>query len=205
MSKPLTREQELEKAIEAARLPPREYRIYRALFKRAEWNTATIKKQFQPWNEAELAGDSKMSLASVKRGLAHLERHGWITRVPRRKPGRKGPAVSFILLSGSDCDCQPERPGPVSDAERARRYRARKKEAQSDVTEGLKEAQKCVTLRLASRDENAGHTPNGSKSVREGGEGEKRAALTATEVVPRLPADSFFHLAMNKLYEEERP
>ena len=78
--RPLTREQELREAIEKARIPAREYRIYRALFARAEWKSAVIKRQFQPRSLAELAGLAHMSKASVAAGLNHLQRHGWVVR-----------------------------------------------------------------------------------------------------------------------------
>ena len=40
----LTHEQELKKAIESARLPPRDLTVLRALFKRADWTTAIISR-----------------------------------------------------------------------------------------------------------------------------------------------------------------
>lgn len=205
---PPTREAQLRDAIEEARIPPRDYRVYRALFHRATYNSAVIEPRFQPKSIKRIASDTNCSEATVKRALAHLESHGWITRVRRETPGR-GYRTNYVLLIGTDCDCTPERPEAKSDAERARLYRARKKlrtestepahtlvtdePAQIPVTESSSNcrdevARIDVTKRLASRDEPAGQTAFSGKSVRWRGEGKSVALQTcATCKLPMYP------------------
>jgi predicted transcriptional regulator len=105
---PATREEELKAAIEAAGLPARDYRVYYALLKRAEWKTAVIRDQFQPRSLADLARLAHMSEANVKRSLNHLQRHGWLLRhrhFSDRGIGGRGHATSYQLENGKDCDC----------------------------------------------------------------------------------------------------
>jgi len=122
----VTRENELARAIEDADMPPREYRIFGALLRQsARWKTAEILDRFQP-SLAELARMSKMSRQTLLDGLAHLEKHGWITRT--RSTGGRGHKTSYQLQVGIGCDCgKRERPRPRTEAERARRYRQKKK------------------------------------------------------------------------------
>lgn len=127
---PPTREKQLNDAIEKARLPPRDYRVYRALFRRAEWGSAVIKAEWQPKSLKRIAADSQLSVATVCRSLAHLESHGWVARERSQRRGR-GYATAYQLLAGQDCDCMTQKPEPKSDAERARRYRERKRFARS--------------------------------------------------------------------------
>ena len=78
----------LSDAIEKARMPPRDYRVYRALFRRATWGSAVIAAQWQPRSVRDIARDTGLSDATVKRSLAHLERHGWIVRARDELRGR---------------------------------------------------------------------------------------------------------------------
>ena len=123
----MTREQELSAAIEEAALPTRDYRIFSALLRqRAEWKTATIPAKFQPRGLADLARLAKMSKANLCRGLDHLESHGWIQRNRADKHGR-GHRTTYQLTAGMSCDCLKPKQEPMTDAERMRRYRARKR------------------------------------------------------------------------------
>lgn len=187
-----TRETQLRDAINKARIPPRDYRVFHALFRRATYRTAMIAPRFQPKSTKEIARNAVCSEATVKRALAHLELHGWITRLRPKTSGR-GHRTEYVLLSGSDCDCKPERPEPKSDAERARLYRARKKlraesvePAHVPVTESGSNcrdevAQIDVTKRLTSRDETTGQTAFSAKSVRWRGEGKSVVPQTCSE------------------------
>ena len=176
----MTREQELSAAIEEAVLPPRDYRIFSALLRqRAEWKTAIITAKFQPRGLADLAGLAKMSKANLCRGLEHLESHGWIMRTRADKRGR-GHRTTYQLAKGMSCECLEQRPEAASDADRARRYRERKrasapgrKMSQAAVTQEAvsvseprdEVSQDDVTKCLTSRDEIPGQ---GQFSAKEG-------------------------------------
>lgn len=101
----MTREQQLADAIDKADLPARDYRIYRALFKRAAWKTAEIRERWQPRSLQELAVLAHMSKSNVCYGLDHLELHGWVIRHRHTKPGR-GYNTAYSLTIGRDCDCR---------------------------------------------------------------------------------------------------
>ena len=173
----MTREQELEKAIDRAVLPPRDYRIYRALFKRADWKTGMIPARWQPRSLRDIARDAHLDKATVCRGLNHLESHGWVAR-RRVVPGR-GHATVYELMAGMDCDCFKERPEPVTDAERMRWYRRRKKESttkeasQIDVTQPNEASQIDVTKRRSERNEVAGQGPFPAKRDATRGKGKR--------------------------------
>ncbi len=200
---PPTREMQLRDAINKARIPARDYRVYQALFRRATYKTAVIEPRFQPKSTKELAANAMCSEATVKRALDHLESHGWITRVRPETSGR-GHRTSYVLLWGMDCDCKPEKPEPKSDAERARLYRARKKAraesgepAQARVTESSSNCrdevvQIDVIKRLTSRDEPTGQTTFSAKSVRGREEGKSVVVQTCRKcglpMNPRLAA-----------------
>jgi DNA-binding MarR family transcriptional regulator len=189
----ISREGQLRAAVGKAALPVRDYRVYHALLGRAEWRTAVIPGKFQPRSLRDLAALSRMSTAGVCRSLNHLESHGWVER-QRRPPGR-GHATAYTLLAGADCDCIPatETGEPMPGAERARRYRQRKKASQNSVTEyASKASHNNVTddskafqpetlspdkasqiergKRLASRDDDAGQTRFSAKEGVEEGE-----------------------------------
>jgi hypothetical protein len=168
----LTREQQLAHAIDKADLPPRDYRIYRALFKRADWKTGVIPARWQPRSLRDIATDTHLGVATICRSLNHLESHGWITR-HRTTPGR-GHATTYELLTGMDCDCITGRPEPMTGSQRTQLWRARKKAShpsvtqpekasQIDVTTGEKASQIDVTKRLNTRHTIAGQTPNHAK------------------------------------------
>jgi DNA-binding PadR family transcriptional regulator len=187
----MTREQELSAAIEEAVLPSRDYRIFSALLRqRAEWKTANIQAKFQPRGLADLARLAKMSKASLCRGLEHLESHGWITRTRADKRG-PGHRTTYQLTRGMSCDCLKQRPEPASDADRARRYRERKRAAALakevsqvtvtqeaiSVSESRDEvSQDDVTKCLTSRDEIPGQGQFSAKEGVEEGKGEGSVA-----------------------------
>ena len=189
----MTREQELAAAIDRADLPPRDKEIWRQLFRRADWKTAVIPKRWQPKSLRDIARDAHMGVATVCRGLNHLESHGWIER-HRTSPGRGHP-TAYGLMAGADCDCltlDGSKTEPVSDAERMRHYRARKKAShpgvthgekasQFDVTPGGKASQNDVTKRLSVRNDAAGQ---GHFSGKEGVERGKVERETEAQVIP---------------------
>jgi hypothetical protein len=126
-SAPANREHELRAAIRAARLPARDFRIYDALFTRAQWKTAVIESKFQPRSLIELADWARMSLSNVKRGLNHLEYHGWVERRRWKTPGR-GHRTRYFLAVGRDCepDCplrKAAKPEPFSGRESGSKVR----------------------------------------------------------------------------------
>ena len=207
-----TREKELSQAIEKAAVPIADYRVYRALMGRADWNTAVIPVRFQPRSLAELAELSKLSVATVKRTLRHLQRHGWIERhryITDKGIGGRGHPTRYRLDVGTDCDCAPERPEPVNGAERTRRWRQRKKAAhgsvtpppgkaahdvvtlsgkgaQIDVTTGEKLAQSDVTKGLSDSHTTAGQTAFCAEEGRDEGDRE-REGLCAVCQTPLYP------------------
>ena len=148
-------------------------------------------------------------MTTLKRTLSHLQRHGWIQRhrhITDNGIGGRGHPTRYQLEVGTDCNCGPERPEPVSDAERARRYRQRKKAAHSgvtdkpdkaahiivthngkaaqiDVTTGEKVAQIDVTKRLTSRDEDAGQSAFSAEVGSDVGEGEEGVPETDQEYI----------------------
>ena len=104
----MTREQELAAAIEAAKIPASDYRIFCALLRqRAEWKTGEIPEKFQPHGLADLARMTHMSKANLCRGLNRLEGNGWISR--HRATGRR---TAYQLAVGANYGIGAERPEP---------------------------------------------------------------------------------------------
>jgi hypothetical protein len=109
VSAPLTRERELRKAVRQARLPPRDFKIFTVLLDRADFKTAEIPGRFQPKSLDALAGLCEMSMATLCRGLAHLEAEGWLKR--GRSAGGRGCPTWYTLTLGGRCYCSgPGRP-----------------------------------------------------------------------------------------------
>ena len=121
----MNRQTELRKAIVGASLPPRDRAIYAVLAERAEWATGEILPRWQPRGLEDLARLCSLPKSVVAVGLNHLELHKWIER--DRSPGGPGRTTRYRLGIGAACDCRPARGEPVSEAERSRRYRARRK------------------------------------------------------------------------------
>jgi hypothetical protein len=117
-------------------MPPRDKEVWRHLFRRADWATGIIPDRWQPKSLRDLARVTHMNVTTVCRSLAHLDSHEWVDR--QREPPGRGHSTSYQVLPGVDCDCTDGRKipgGPASDAERARRYRARKKALRGSVTQ----------------------------------------------------------------------
>ena len=178
----MEREAELRQAIARADLLPRDKAILTVLLDRARWATAMIEDRFQPRGTAELAGWCHMPARTLLRGLGHLEHHKWIERT--RVPGAgAGHGTTYQLLAGEDCYCR-VKTEPMTDAERARRYRQRKKTV-PDSRDGTVPLQRDGTVpdsRDASRqngvdvyatrrDDFAGQPVFSAKRVREEGNG----------------------------------
>ena len=169
--KPGTREQELRAAIRAADLPARDFRIYDALFERAQWKTAVIDGKYQPRSLTELAQWSRMSRAGLCYGLNHLELHGWIERRRWLTPGR-GHRTTYALLAGRDCepDC------PIRKAAQEATKKASNKAAKDWTLPKAESVQK--SSKKASNDFRAaaGQSPVSAKSVRDEEEVRERGA-----------------------------
>ena len=80
IARPQTREQELWAAILDAEITPADFRLYVRLLKLANFGTAEIPYQFQPRSLVKLSQLAHLSLATTKRSVAHLEKHGWLER-----------------------------------------------------------------------------------------------------------------------------
>jgi hypothetical protein len=165
-----TREHQLKRAIRATRFRQRDRDVLRYLVDIADWGTATIPSRFQPRSLDELAWQLGISTSTVQRALDHLVMHGWVTRTRRQSPGRQGAGIAYGLEVGRPCDCRDSRPRPMTGAERARRFRARK-QRQIDVTEDGIQRQNLVTYNVTSRYEAAGHAGFPAEEGREEGEG----------------------------------
>jgi DNA-binding HxlR family transcriptional regulator len=127
----LTREQELKAAFRKARMSQRAHRVlYVLLYDLAQWNTAMILPERQPKSLATLATKCDMSVRNLKRALLELDELGWVERTPH--PGR-GLTTTYQLRVGMDA--APKSRTAMTDAERARRYRERKKAGQKTVTD----------------------------------------------------------------------
>jgi hypothetical protein len=121
----VNRAEELRRAVKAARLPPYAVVVFDALLSRADWATGMIPARHQPRSLTELAGWSGLSRRHTANALNVLEWHGWVRR-DRPPELRRGLSTVYWLNHGS------ARPAgvrePMTDAERARRYRQRKRE-----------------------------------------------------------------------------
>jgi hypothetical protein len=154
-----TQERRLRIAIEKASVPPRDYRIFMALHYRAQWVTAAIPERFQPRSVEEIARIANINPTTAAEGLTHLERHGWLVR--HRTSGRSR-SIAYALAVGKDCDCPAAAPktGRLPDAERARRYRERKKASRGiPVTEADPSRDIAAMRHGVECDEFAGQVP----------------------------------------------
>jgi hypothetical protein len=119
---PQTREQQLWAAILPADITPSDFRLYVTLLKKANFGTAEIPYQFQPRSLVKLAQLCVLSLATTKRSVAHLERHGWLERhrnVTASGVGGRGHPTTYELLIGRDCDCKGAQREPVASGKQA--------------------------------------------------------------------------------------
>jgi len=174
-----TREQELKAAFRKARLPEGAHRIYyHLLYNRASFGSGEIQDGRQPKSIAAFARSVDMTEPSLKRGLKILADLGWVKRTLH--PGRAN-TTTYQLDIGTD---MPPRPQPVTDAERMRRYRERKKLDRLSVTESGSDqrnesgsdqrngvTQNRVTRYATERNESAGQSAAMLKDITEGGKG----------------------------------
>lgn len=195
----------LEAAIEAADVHPATYRVLRELYRRLDWTSdaPVIADRWQPRSVDDLAARCRMSRSTARRAVRAAEALGWLTR-EWDGPGR-GHAMRYTLAIGRDQPTRPAEAEPLTDAERARRYRARKrsqravterghegvterghesvtpdaKRGQDDVFPGAKRGQIDVTKGFTSRDEAAGQGPVSAGRNQQGGSGEGEG-LTVT-------------------------
>jgi predicted transcriptional regulator len=198
--RPLNPEQQLRKAIPAARgLRHSEHQILSVLLAKAEWVNAEIIGKKQPRSVDELADWCDMGHATVSRGIAHLVLHGWLSITKREHPGRQGRAVSYQLAVGRDCDCRKkERPAPLSGAARTRRWRLKIQpqipvtgDGQSEVISEPIQPQNGVTCDLILRHTSAGQEPFRAKEGREEGEVERACPVCSTPMDPWLTANNY--------------
>jgi hypothetical protein len=183
-------DRELRDAIEAADLPPRDYRIFGALLYRVEWGHDYIPAQFQDRSLEALASRCRMSKAGAVEGLNHLERHGWVRR-ERQPPGR-GRATHYVVAIGADCDCPkvPKPRAPMNEAQRSRRYRERK--SVQNPRDGEDEGSSIhVTKRPGERDEDAGQTPDSAEMAVTRGVGEGRTFVPVWALPRPAPVESW--------------
>lgn len=204
-----TREQELRAAAKRANLPGAAFRLYVELLDRADFGTAETPDKFQPRGLAELAKWCEMSKATAARALNLLEAHGWVQRNRATTLGR-GHRTAYRLACGRPVD-RPAPPEPLSDAERARRYRARKmsqrsvtKVSQHGVTDTeesvstrdtsdpgkcLKMRQQSVSANVTAPQVNAGFVLGGTEG--EGEEGARICAACRTQLDPLLAENGY--------------
>jgi predicted GIY-YIG superfamily endonuclease len=117
------------KAAERAKLPPRDHRILMALLALAR-RSGEIPDSKQPSSIEKLAQAAHYGHANTQLALRHLEKHGWVTRTKGKLAG--GSFTRYAVMIGTDCGCRTRAGQPVTgramtDVERARRYRDRKK------------------------------------------------------------------------------
>lgn len=93
--------------------------VYTALLGRCYGDTATVQVTWRTLQKT-LGG---MPWQTFSDALAHLERHGWLTR--ERTAGHGRPTV-YTLHLGLACQCRPGRGHPATSAERMRKLRARR-------------------------------------------------------------------------------
>jgi predicted transcriptional regulator len=133
-----TREQELWDAILGAELTPADFRVYVTLLKLADFGTAEIPDRFQPRSLIKLAERCHVSLATVKRSVGHLQRHGWLERhrnITESGIGGRGHPTRYKLLLGQDCTCKGAQIEPVPSKKQAQ-FEPRNRLTGADVSAG---------------------------------------------------------------------
>lgn len=147
------------RVIRKSRMHPSDRAIFRLVCDCADNETGEIAPQYAP-TLAELASDSGHGRSTVIRSLAHLELHRYLAR--DRSAGGRGIKTVYVLLPDGEpqpCECPDQRRAParaLTEAERAKRYRAARKQVQSTVTDENKQCQSTVTNSVISRDDFAG-------------------------------------------------
>jgi hypothetical protein len=193
-----TLERELRDAIKRSGLPHAAINLYRAILDAADFTTAELPDRFQPRSLDELAEWAAMSVKHCKQMLNVLEEHDWIERKRPATPGR-GHRTAYVLLLGT---ARERRGRPLTDAERARRYRQRKAAADSVTENGTemrdKAAPKCVTKRHLPRDGAAGHRPFSAEGQRGEKEGRGMETRTVDTADADLPAPDGFMVELHR-------
>jgi hypothetical protein len=127
----MNRAEELRRAVKQANLPLSVVVTVDALLSRADWATGLIPEKHQPRSVRELARWAGISTSVCETALNTGRDFGWIERHSPRVLFR-GLSTTYQVRMGRK---RPERE-PMSEAERARRYRQRKKQRTgSPVTE----------------------------------------------------------------------
>jgi hypothetical protein len=121
----VNRAEEVRRAAKQANLPLSAVVVIDTLLCRADWATAHLPAKYQPRSVAELAAWAGIARSTCETALDIGERHGWIERTA---PGelRRGASTTYQVRMG--WPRQVDRRQTLSDAERAKRYRQRKKE-----------------------------------------------------------------------------
>jgi DNA-binding transcriptional ArsR family regulator len=118
------RTDQMRREVKRANLPSYAVVVYDALLEKADWATGWLPDMRQPRSLNELALWAGMSKPLVVRALKVLEDTGW---VERKSPAilRRGLSTTYQLRTGHRL---PARGRPMTEAERGRRYRQRRKE-----------------------------------------------------------------------------
>jgi len=95
-----------ERAVAESNLSMAETLTMMMLLRRAHNDTLAVPDWRTP-SQPQLAAEVRVSVSTIRRRLAHLERHGWVKRVPGRGRGHKS---TYALLPGGvapgSCDCR---------------------------------------------------------------------------------------------------
>jgi hypothetical protein len=100
-----------------------EFTVFTALSGMADAETLIIPDSRQPTHSYLAQICDRMSGATLTRHLAHLAKHNWVDRV---RGGGLGNPTRYEVRFGDPCDCRPK---PLSNAERQRAHRERKRQA----------------------------------------------------------------------------
>ena len=141
----------------------------------------------------QLAEWTGLPMTTLRRSLNHASGHGWLERRYPGHGGGRGRHTEYQVTIGAGCDCRPARPPAMTDAERARRYRASRKQGHGTVTETGPDVRDETTPDVRDggpettphrrdnhakhRDGTAGQGPVSAKSVSHEGEGREDGAF----------------------------
>jgi DNA-binding MarR family transcriptional regulator len=145
----VNRIEELRRAVRSARLPAAAVVMFDTLAQRADWATGVIPPRYQPRSLTELAGWAGLSRRHAANMLNVLERFGWLRR-DRPPELRRGASTVYVLDHGRPRLAEVRE--PASDAERARRYRQRKRAGERCTPGVTDERHDDSALMKASRD-----------------------------------------------------
>jgi hypothetical protein len=118
--------EEIRRASKQANLPHATVIVIDALLSHANWATGQIPAKWQPRSVDELARWAGVARSTCETALDTAEWFGWIERT--RPDGlRRGASTTYQVRLGRPRPAVP-RSGPLSGAERTRRWRQRLKE-----------------------------------------------------------------------------